>query len=268
MRKMDPEKKDAIMDFLLPASAVAGAIVFWSLSVHLFEIPYYLLPPPEVVAYELYNRWDMLYPNAIVTLNEVFVGFFASIIIAVPLSMVIVSYRLAERIMLPLLVMSQSIPKVAIAPLFVVWMGFGLLPKVAVTFLIAFFPILIATISGLKSVETDMLDLVKSMGGSATQLMMKVRVPNSLPQVFSGLKISICLSVVGAIVGEFVGSDQGLGFLILTSSGDLDGELLYSTLVILILVGVTLFGIVGYLEKVALPWHVSQRTQEESLWQS
>ena len=147
-------------------------------------------------------------------------------------------------------------------------MGFGLLPKVAVTFLIAFFPILIATIAGLKSVETDMLDLVKSMGGSATQLMWKVRVPNSLPQFFSGLKISICLSVVGAIVGEFVGSDQGLGFLILTSSGDLDGELLYSTLVILIIVGVTLFGIVGYLEKVALPWHVSQRIQEESLWQS
>ena len=268
MKKMSLATKDSIMDVILPVSAVVGFIIFWSLSVHLFRIPAYLLPAPEVVIVEIYKRWPLLYRHSLITLTEIFAGFFLSIAIAVPLAMFIVTNRTFERITLPLLVMSQSIPKVAIAPLFVVWLGFGLIPKMLVAFLIAFFPILIASVSGLKSVESDMLDLVKTMGGTPTQIMWKVRVPHALPQFFSGLKISICLSVVGAIVGEFVGSDAGLGFLILTSSGDLDAGLIYSTLIILIVIGVVLFSAVSYLEKIALPWHVSFRIQEESLWQS
>jgi NitT/TauT family transport system permease protein len=266
--KLDPAKKDALLDILLPVSAVAGFVAVWSLSVRVFEIPHYLLPPPEKVIVEVVRRWDILYPNALVTIQEIFIGFFLSILIAVPLSMAIVTNRTLERMILPLLVMSQSIPKVAVAPLFVVWLGFGLLPKMAVTFLIAFFPILIATITGLKSVESDMLDLVKAMGGSSRQLMWKVRAPHALPQFFSGLKISICLAVVGAIVGEFVASDRGLGFLLMTATGDLDGRLIYSTLLILIAVGVTLFAAVCYVEKLALPWHVSVRSHEQELWQS
>ncbi len=246
------------MDFLLPASAVVGFVVFWSLCVRIFSIPDYLIPAPEVIAVQIVERWPLLSRHSLITLNEILAGFFMSIVIN----------RTFERVTLPLLVMSQSIPKVAIAPIFVIWLGFGLLPKIAVAFLIAFFPILIATVAGLKSVEPDMLDLVKTMGGSARQLIWKVRVPHALPQFFSGLKISICLSVVGAIVGEFVGSDAGLGFLILTSSGDLDSGLLFSTLAILIVIGIVLFGTVSYLEKIALPWHVSVRIQEESLWQS
>ena len=256
------------MDFLLPASAVVGFVVFWSLCVRIFSIPDYLIPAPEVIAVQIVERWPLLSRHSLITLSEILAGFFMSIVIAVPLAMLIVINRTFERVTLPLLVMSQSIPKVAIAPIFVIWLGFGLLPKIAVAFLIAFFPILIATVAGLKSVEPDMLDLVKTMGGSARQLIWKVRVPHALPQFFSGLKISICLSVVGAIVGEFVGSDAGLGFLILTSSGDLDSGLLFSTLAILIVIGIVLFGTVSYLEKIALPWHVSVRIQEESLWQS
>jgi len=256
------------MGFLLPTGALAGFVVFWSLCVRIFHIPNYLLPAPEVVVMEMYERRQLLMTSSVTTLKEVLAGFFASIIISVPLAMAIVANRTLERVALPLLVMSQTVPKVAIAPLFVVWLGFGFLPKVAVTFLVAFFPLLIATVTGLKSVETDMLDLVKSMGGTGPQLMWKVRAPNALPHFFTGMKISVCLAVVGAVVGEFVAADKGLGFLVLTSAGDLNGELLYSALVILIGIGVLLYGAVSYLEQVALPWHVSVRTAEESLWQS
>lgn len=259
---------DSALDVLLPALAVVGFLILWSLAVHFFVIPPYLLVAPEVVFLSIIQRWPIFLDHGWITLVEIFAGFFGSILIAVPLAMAIVLNRTMERILMPLLVMSQSIPKVAIAPLFVVWLGFGFGPKMAVAFLIAFFPILIATVGGLKSAESDMLDLVKTMGADTLQVIWKVRVPAALPQFFSGLKISICLSVVGAIVGEFVGSDKGLGFLLLTSTGDLDGVMLYSTLIILILLGVVLFGIVAQVEKLVIPWHVSVRIQEESLWQS
>jgi NitT/TauT family transport system permease protein len=164
--------------------------------------------------------------------------------------------------------MSQTIPKVAIAPILVVWLGFGILPKIAVVFLISFFPIVVSTVVGLKSVESDMIDLVRSMGAHTTKIMLRVRGPSALPQMFAGFKIAICLSVVGAVVGEFVGSDQGLGFLLLTSTGNLDGSLVWSALFVLIAMGVTLFAIVGRLERVAIPWHVSIRAEEAAVYQS
>jgi len=263
-----PEIREALLGLMLPGAAVAGFLVAWSLAVRLFKIPPYLLPAPEDVALLLYENREMFLQNSWVTVQEVLVGFLASVFIATPLAIVVVLNRALERTLMPLLVMSQTVPKVAIAPLFVVWLGFGFLPKVAVAFLISFFPILIAAIAGLKSVETDMLDLVRSMGATTGQLVWKVRIPTALPQFFSGLKISICLSVVGAIVGEFVGSDKGLGYLLLTSAGDLNGQLTYATIVILIFIGMILFGAVCWAEKWVIPWHVSVRVKEESLWQS
>lgn len=265
---VSPEARETILDLALPGAAVAGFLLAWSLAVRLFRIPPYLLPAPEDVARLLYENWGMFLENSWVTVQEVLVGFFASVFIATPLAIAVVLNRTLERTLMPLLVMSQTIPKVAIAPLFVVWLGFGFLPKVAVAFLISFFPILIAAIAGLKSVETDMLDLVRSMGADTGQIIWKVRIPTALPQFFSGLKISICLSVVGAIVGEFVGSDKGLGYLILTSAGDLNGRMTYATIVILIFIGMVLFGAVCQVEKWLIPWHVSVRVKEESLWQS
>jgi NitT/TauT family transport system permease protein len=129
-----------------------------------------------------------------------------------------------------------------------------------VTFLITFFPVVVATIAGLKAVEPDMLDMVRSMGASATQTMLKVQIPTALPQVFSGLKIAITSAVVGAIVAEFVGSDTGLGYLLLTSTATLDGSLVWSALLILVVIGVALFAIIARLEKAVIPWHVSIRS--------
>ena len=173
-----------------------------------------------------------------------------------------------SSVSMPLIVMSQTIPKVAIAPILVVWLGFGMLPKIAVAFLIAFFPIVVSTVAGLKSVETEMIDLVRSMGSTTSQIMLRVRGPTALPQMFAGFKIAICLSVVGAVVGEFVGSDRGLGYLILISTGNLDGPMTWSALFILVGIGVSLFSIVSKIEHWVIPWHVSVRVEDAAIYQS
>ena len=262
------EYREARLDLALPALAVAGFFVVWYLVVELLRLPGYLLPSPVAVARELTLRWRLFLFHGWVTLWAVIAGFLLSIVVAGPLAVLIVSSRTLERMLMPLIVISQTVPKVAIAPLFVIWMGFGHLPKISVAFLIAFFPILVATIGGLKSVETELLDLVRSMSATRAQVIRKVQIPTALPQFFSGLKISVCLAVVGAIVGEFVGSDRGLGFLLLTSTGDLNAKQLYATLLILIVMGVILFGIVCELEKRLLPWHVSVRGEELLLTQA
>jgi NitT/TauT family transport system permease protein len=199
---------------------------------------------------------------------SVLTGFAAGVAIGVPLAFGIVLSRSIERIAMPFLVMSQTIPKVAIAPILVVWLGFGILPKIAIVFLISFFPIVVSTVVGLKSVETDMIDLVRSMGARTVKIMLRVRGPSALPQMFAGFKIAVCLAVVGAIVGEFVGSDRGLGFLLLTSTGTLDGTLVWSALFVLVAMGITLFAIVSKLERLTIPWHISVRAEEVAAYQS
>lgn len=262
------EHREARLDVALPALAVVGFFVAWYLVVAVLRLPAYLLPSPVSVARELVTRWRLFLPHGLDTLWAVLAGFLLSIAIAGPLAVLIVSSRTLERTLMPLIVISQTIPKVAIAPLFVIWMGFGPLPKISIAFLIAFFPILVATIGGLKSVETELLDLVRSMSATRAQILRKVQVPAALPQFFSGLKISVCLAVVGAIVGEFVGSDRGLGFLLLTASGALNANQVYATLIILILMGVLLYVTVCELEKRLLPWHVSVRGHEVFLPQA
>lgn len=264
----DEEHREARLDVVLPLLAVVGFFVLWYLVVTLLRLPPYLLPSPVDVGRELLVRWPLFLQHGLATLWVVVAGFLLSILVAAPLAVTIVSSRTLERMLMPLIVISQTIPKVAIAPLFVIWMGFGHLPKIAVAFLVAFFPILVATIGGLKSVETELLEAVRSMSATRAQIVGKVQIPTALPQFFSGLKISVCLAVVGAIVGEFVGSDRGLGFLVLMSTGDLNAKQLYAAMVILIVMGVLLFWIVAALEKRLLPWHVSVRGQDLFITQS
>lgn len=253
---------------LLPTVAIVVVFLVWAAIVKLFAIPDYLLPAPQDVVVRIIKEAPTLWKNGLYTLASVLTGFAAGVMIGVPLAFGIVLSRAMERVTMPFLVMSQTIPKVAIAPILVVWLGFGILPKIAIVFLISFFPIVVSTVVGLKSVETDMIDLVRSMGAGTAKIMLRVRGPTALPQMFAGFKIAVCLSVVGAIVGEFVGSDRGLGFLLLTSTGTLDGSLVWSALFVLIAMGVALFAIVSKLERWAIPWHVSVRAEETALYQS
>jgi len=252
----------------VPTLAIVTVLALWAAIVRLFEIPDYLLPAPQDVAARIIKEWPLLWKHGAYTLMSVLTGFAASVVIGVPLAFAIVLSRSMERVAMPFLVMSQTIPKVAIAPILVVWLGFGILPKIAIVFLISFFPIVVSTVVGLKSVESDMIDLVRSMGARTTKIMLRVRGPSALPQMFAGFKIAVCLAVVGAIVGEFVGSDRGLGFLLLTSTGSLDGTLVWSALFVLIAMGISLLAIVSKLERLAIPWHISVRAEETAAYQS
>ena len=162
---------------------------------------------------------------------------------------------------MPILVMSQTIPKVAIAPILVVWLGFGILPKIAVVFMISFFPIVVSTVVGLKSVESEMVDLVRSMGANTAKIMLRVRAPSALPQIFAGFKIAICLSVVGAIVGEFVGSDSGLGYAMMVATSDLNIARQFAAILVLSAIGMVFFWLIGTIERILLPWHSSIRNE-------
>jgi len=264
----DPMRRERALNILLPFLALIAVLVLWSAGVRVFEIPDYLLPAPQDVIRRIVRDWYVLDRNASYTLQSVLSGFAAGVLVGVPLAFAVVLSRGVERVTMPFLVMSQAVPKVAIAPILVVWLGFGILPKIAIVFLIAFFPIVVSTVVGLKSVETDMIYLVRSMGARTLKIMLRVRGPTALPQMFAGFKIAICLSVVGATVGEFVGSDRGLGYLLLTASGTLDGMLVWSALFILIAIGIVLFAIVSKLERLAIPWHVSIRAEETAAYQS
>lgn len=255
----DPDRRRRVANLLLPVLLLGLVIVGWWAAVRVFGIPAYLLPPPEAVAQRMLEDYPTLLRHGGATLSVILLGFGISVAFGVALALAVVLNRTAERMLMPLIVGSQTIPKVAIAPLFVVWLGFGMQPKVAVTFLISFFPVVVSTVAGLKAVENDMLDLVRSMGAGAMKSVLKVRIPTALPQIFAGLKIAITSAVVGAIVAEFVGSDVGLGYLLLTSTATLDGPLVWSALLMLVAIGISLFVAVAQVERLVIPWHVSIR---------
>ena len=159
----------------------------------------------------------------------------------------------------PPMVATQSIPKIALAPLFVVWFGFGMFPKVAVAFLICFFPIVVDTIVGLRSIDPALVQLARSMGAPPSRIFLRLRLPGALPSMFGGLKVGSALAVVGALTGEFIGSDNGLGYLLLSAAGELDTALLFAILFVLSLLAMAFFYAIELLERLMIPWHVSQR---------
>ncbi len=237
-------------------------LLAWELGVKLGNVPRYLLPPPSVIAYTFVADWHVIYLNIAPTLISILGGFALSVLIGVPLAILIVFSHVAERLLYPPMVASQAIPKVAIAPLFIVWMGYGILPKVWIAFLIAFFPIVIDTVIGLRSVPPEMLQLGRSMGGGTLRVFLKLRLPTALPNLFGGMKVAIALAVVGAITGEFVGSQSGLGFLLTSASGQMDTALVFAVLVTISAIAMLLFAIIEALERLAIPWHASMRSRK------
>jgi NitT/TauT family transport system permease protein len=232
----------------------------WELFVRVFEVPDYLLPAPTVIAKTFIADWRVIAINLPPTMIEILAGFFLSILIGVPLAVIIVYSPAAESFLYPPMVASQAIPKVAIAPLFIVWMGYGLAPKIWIAFLIAFFPIVIDTVVGLRSIHPGMLQLGRSMGGSSFKVFLKLRLPSALPNIFAGMKVAITLAVVGAITGEFVGSQSGLGYLMTSASGQMDIPLVFAVLATISFIAMILFFVVELIENVSIPWHSSKRS--------
>lgn len=233
--------------------------VLWDLVIRVFRIAPYLLPPPLVVLETIVQNWRTLGVHTMWTAGTILAGFVAAAVVAIPLAMLIVMSPVLGRLLYPPIVATQAIPKIALAPLFIVWFGFGMMPKVTVAFLIAFFPIMIDTIVGLRSIDPGMVQLARSMGAPPRRVFLKLRLPNALPMIFSGLKVASALAVVGALTGEFVGSDRGLGYVLVQASGNLNTALLFAALVILSIVAMAFFYAVELVERILIPWHVSQR---------
>ena len=242
-----------------PLLLIALILVGWDLAVRLFNIPPYLIPAPTKVVEQLVLQWELLLRETLPTLYATLGGFALSALVGIPIALLIASSRLVESYLYPLLVFSQSIPKVAIAPLFVVWFGFGLLPKIVVAFLLGVFPIVVSAVLALKSIDGEMLDLARSMRAGPLKTFLRIRLPHALPGIFGGLKVAITLCVVGAVVGEFVGSNSGLGYVLQIANGNFDLPLMFAGLFLLSIMGVVLFWIIDVVEQMLVPWHESRR---------
>jgi NitT/TauT family transport system permease protein len=250
--------------YLSPSLTLLALLVLWEAAVAVFKVPDYVLPAPGRILVEMIAQRTVLWGHTVVTTGEVLAGFSLSVAVGIPLSILIVYSPFFERTVYPLLVSSQTIPKVAIAPLFLFWFGFGLTSKIVVAFLIAFFPVVVSTVVGLRAIEPEMIYLARSMGASPLLTFIKVRLPHALPNIFGGLKVAITLAVVGAVVGEFVGADRGLGYVVVLANGALNTRLVFAAIAYLSLLGIVLFFLIELLERLLLPAHVAMR-QEEAL---
>jgi len=240
--------------YVVPALVVLGVLLVWEVALPWFKVAPYILPRPSVIVRELFRSGDRLWAHTLVTMREILIGFVVGTAIGILLAVVIAQSRVLERSLYPIIVFLHTIPKLAIAPIFVIWFGFGLLPKVVLVIVISFFPVTVNTIYGLTSVDRNTIDLMRSVSASEWQILKWIRVPNAVPYLFAGLKISVTLAVVGAIIGEWVGTDAGLGFAILISATQLNTPFMFAAITIISVIGVVLFYLVAVCERILIPW--------------
>ncbi|MFI6938207.1 ABC transporter permease [Streptomyces sp. NPDC050418] len=250
---------DAVEKSWRPVALLIACFAAWWVIAAAELVEPYLVPSPGKTFEVILDKPDYLWQHSWVTTYETLIGFAVAVAIGVFAAVIMVYSATVEKTLYPILLFAQVVPKIAIAPLFVVWLGFGIAPKIVIAVLIAFFPVVISMVTGLKAVDPEMLQLSSTMGASPWQTFVKIRFPASLPHLFSGLKVAVTLAVTGAVVGEFVGANEGLGYVILQANGNLDTPMLFAGLLVMSLIGVVLFVVVEIAEKLLLPWHASRR---------
>jgi NitT/TauT family transport system permease protein len=233
--------------------------VVWEVAVRVTGIKEYLLPPPSKVWTEFWKRHATVSAGAWVTTQEIIAGYLLAIVVSIPLALAVAYSRFVENAIYPVVVFLQIIPKIAIAPLFIIWFGFGFAPKLLLVFLLSFFPIVVSSIAGFKSADRDVMDFARTTGAGRLRMFMKISLPQALPHIFTGLKVGAALAATAAVVAEFVASDKGLGYLLLQYNGQLDTPMVFATIVILSLIGLAVYYAVEVVERLAVPWHVSQQ---------
>ncbi len=234
--------------------------IVWEAMVRFFAVPVYLLPTPSVIWEEFSHRWPRIYDHTWVTAEEIVVGYLVAVAVSIPLALAVAYSRTMENTIYPIIVFLQIVPKIAIAPLFIIWFGFGFTPKVLLVFLLSFFPIVVAAIAGFKSIDDETMELARSTGAGQWMIFRKIRLPAAMPNIFTGLKVAAALSSTAAVVAEFVASDKGLGYLLLEYNGDLETPMVFATIIVLSIVGLIVYYGVELIERLAIPWHVSQRS--------
>ena len=243
-------------NLLFPLAGTAIILLLWHFYVVLLEVPIIVLPTPLQVLQALVQESKTLSEEAWVTAQECVYGFALALGVGIPIAVVMTYSRIANQMFYPLLVASQSIPKVAVAPILLVWFGTGIQSKLAMAFIIAFFPVVVDTATGLRSTSPELIELARSLQCNRLQTFFKIQLPSALPSIFSGAKIAVTLSVIGAVIGEFIGSNKGLGNLLLTANSQLDSPLVWAALVVLSVLGIVLYGLVVVAERLLMPWGV------------
>ena len=247
------------MRIVAPAVFAVAVLALWQLYTAVSDVPESSLPAPTEIARAGWEHRDLLIDNTWVTVEEILIGFVLAIVLGVLLAILIRSSRTVERAVYPWLVVSQMVPVPAIAPIFVIWTGFDLRPKVMVVALVAFFPIAVNSIDGLRAADPQLLRLMRTLRASRWQQFRYARLPAALPFLFSGLKVAAALSVIGAVFGEWVGSSEGLGHLILVLNNATETATMFATIFVLSVIGIALFGLVILLERRLLPWYYEGR---------
>jgi NitT/TauT family transport system permease protein len=245
--------------FLLPLLSGIGGLLLWELAVHAFTLPSYLLPAPSEVVLVMVEKWRLLLDQLQYTALAAVVGFAIALVISIVLGALIAASPAVERVIYVWLVVFHAIPKVVVAPLLLVWIGFGLQSSIIFVVVFTFFPMLVNTVTGLRSADPELLLVTRSMGASTWQTLQAIRLPSALPSIIAGIKISITLAPLGAVIGEFVASNKGLGHMLIQSVGSLEVPTAFAAVVVVSILGILTWYLAEWLERVAIPWHASQR---------
>jgi NitT/TauT family transport system permease protein len=243
-----------ISQTLYPLAGVALIIAVWVVACWIGNIPTVVLPAPDKVLRAFIVRGDLLLSEGWVTLKETLYGFLLALAVGLPLAVAVANSRPLNLMFYPLLIALQSVPKVALAPMILVWLGTGLESKLAIVWLVAFFPIIVDTAAGLRATPKELLELARSLNASSWQVFLKVQLPAALPFVVTGAKVAITLAVIGAVIGEFIGSSEGLGFLLLSATSQLDTPLAFAALFALSVLGIFVYALVGLGERMMAAW--------------
>ncbi|EXL09011.1 ABC transporter permease [Aquamicrobium defluvii] len=243
--------------------SMVALLLMWEAAVFVFAPPVWLLPAPSDIATELFAFPAFYAHHAVYTIRSALIGFAIALVVGMLAAIGIVYSRFLETTIYTLIVGINSIPKIALAPLFIIWLGTGVNSKLAIAALSALFPIAISSVLGLRSADPDALDLARSLRASGFQVLTTIRLPSAAASVFSGVKVGLSFALIGAIAGEFVASSQGLGYVIIISQGTLLTTRVFASLLVLLISGMVLFYVVSYVERLLIPWHVSQRGSSE-----
>ena len=248
-----------LRQWIPPLLIMVGLVGLWELWVQVWDVPKWQLPAPSEIGQELVASRVLLWDHALVTLKEIVLGFFAALGAGLLLAVGIAYSRILERSIYPLVIASQTIPIIAIAPLLLIWVGYGIAPKVIIVALICFYPIAVNTVDGLKAVDPDMVNMLRTLGASRWQIFTKLQIPAAMPFAFSGIKIGISVSVIAAVIGEWVGASAGLGYLITYSQPLFLTARVFAAIVVLSIMGISLFVLASVVERLMLPWYYTEK---------
>lgn len=248
------KKQKSITDKLAPVTLIAAAVAFWQALCSLSVVPRFMLPSPLEVGRAFAQDFPELVGHSATTLSEAFIGLFAGIVLAFSVALAMDRFSCLYKAAYPLLILSQTVPSVAIAPLLVLWLGYGILPKIALIVIVCFFPVTIGFLDGFRSADADMISLMRTMGAGERQIFRHVKLPSSLNHFFAGLKISVSYSVVGAVIAEWLGGYAGLGVYMTRVKKSYAFDRMFAVILLVSLISLALMSLVSFIERRAMPY--------------